>query len=608
MPGRFSSFPRRSSSKHHERSAAFGSAGHSVPANAGQTRVVAAGESSNFGFAKRRRLLVAAIVFWIAASIVFFATNLSAQEKRMDKGFDVVRPGPAFFEERNVRRMESVVAQLGRGVAEIDPQVANAYFNRYVPGVITNPEMSIEANEVISSLRKTILRADMRGEQAPVDTLANFVFRSMGQIANGNYYPPARVMAITLIGELNSRPISLQEQTPPEPYTAALVPLYRWATAEDEVDGVRAAALVGLERHLSLRPLGGNAARAIGESMRSLLDGPRPNRRDPAAHAFMQRMAVNILASLNGGADKTLGTRLVAITGDSTQPDLIALHSAETIGRMPSASIAEASELSTPESLLQAWSTRMLHTMETELERLELLNGRQVASSQPQAPETYLQKKEEIVENTARSIGSGFQDIEALENDGFGNDRQPIMMATGGDSIEDFDIGDDDGGGRRMREAQKQPPEIVAALKKINYAMQSLHAAAAGSPVVGQTSETAGLVAAVSDDKKPLITAWTSELAIISEALNDPFLDDVQQFEAALETQVIELQSKMNMGEKMMGDKMMGQPVGGPLGGLLNGLGGGDAVGGPGELAGDVGNDAAEQPADFGLDAELGGL
>lgn len=550
----------------------------------------------------RSRLRFAvALAAWTAASMVLIAASVSAQDGAMAKPkFEIVEPGEAFFEEKNLQRMEATVSQLGRGVSEIDSRIAGAYFTKTVPGIITNPDRSLEANELVRSLRKTMQRAEVRGDQAPVDKLNNYLFRSLGQIANGNYYPPARVMAISLIGELNSRPIDLKNQRPPEPYTPALGPLYRWATDENEVDGVRAAAMVGLERHLSLKPLSGNAAEAVGKSMQAILDAPSPPQRDPVAHAYLQRVAVDILRSLNGGEDKAFGARLVSISVDSQQPDLIALHSASALGKMPTPAISEAAQLAAPQAMLDAWSQRMLATLETELDRLIALNKRPVAPSQPRDPEEYLEKRKEIGDeaNAANNFRDP-NDVDDVEQDfGFPRQRSSFesMMLDDVDNFNDT-LDGDFGGRRQMREIKPQPPEVIAARKKINYALQSLHAAATGDPVVGRTSDKLGVGAAVPADKKTLVTAWASELSIISERLNDRTLTEIPTFQNELQTQITDLQNKLNVGkQKMMGGNEPRGPLLAPLGGPIAepmakpamndganelGVGLGDELGGP---------------------------
>ena len=593
---------------------------------------------------KRQVACWAAAAFWLAAAAVAMvgfceiaagqgavAAGAGAKPVAGPPKYKIAKVPDAVFEPSNVQRMQSAVAPLARGNAEVDARLSRAYFGLYLPGLITNPVHAVDANAAVESLRKMQMQMEMRGEQAPIDKFNDLVFRAMGRVAADNYYPPARVMAITTIGLLNQKPISLTDQRPPEPYAAALPQLFRWATAESEPDGVRAAALSGLRRHLTLSKVPPRVASAIAGKMQALIEQPRPETRSADGHAYLQRLAVDILRSLSGERNKAFATRLVSIAADADQHDLIALHSAGAIGQMPATTLAGSPQLATPQPMLLAWSKRVLDVMEGESQRLALLNRRKQAPSQPRAPESYLEKREEADAQAATRRGAaGGMGAGMNGNMGGGMDMAAMMesMNRGGgggggqmgggmndEMMRSMMMGGMGGMGGFVPKANPQPPEVIAARKKINYAIESLHAAATGNPQTGQSREAVGLASAAGEQQKRLIMNWSEQLDELATTLNQESLDTKDKFVEVLDEQIEQLAERLNLqpavklaveqpgdagldGVGLDGGGLDGELNGGGLNG--DGLGGDNLGGGPAvdPLAGDgLGDDPLGGPA-----------
>ncbi len=91
--------------------------------------------------------------------------------------------------------------------------------------------------------------------------------------------------------------------------------------------------------------------------MTSLLESPAPAGRPTDAHAYLQRYAVDILDVLRAKEDKSLGTKLISISTEPTNPDLIALYSASRLATMgPELQ----GQVQAPKKVLDSWSKRVL--------------------------------------------------------------------------------------------------------------------------------------------------------------------------------------------------------------------------------------------------------
>ena len=93
------------------------------------------------------------------------------------------------------------------------------------------------------------LRGDLRVAKGEVhDHLVQMTFEFMNSLATGPYHPAAQINAILMIGELNS--VESVGNEPPKPYPDTLPVLLAAMENDKASDALRAAAMVGVVRHV----------------------------------------------------------------------------------------------------------------------------------------------------------------------------------------------------------------------------------------------------------------------------------------------------------------------------------------------------------------------
>jgi hypothetical protein len=331
---------------------------------------------------------------------------------------------------------------------------------------------------------------------------------------------------------------------------------------ENNVDGVRAAALQGLHRHVVFgSQIAANDRTTLQTAMTQLLESPPPAGRSPQAHAYLQRYAVDILEIFRPQQDASLGVKLISISTEPKNPDLIALYSAARLGAMGA---TLQGQVNAPETVIDSWSRRVLDAFETELARIQNLDRPKPDSSQPQKPERFLEKKTAEKPRDPRGQMGPTGDMNDMEMMDMGSMYDDMMMQTDEMSMDDMQMQMMMGGGMgRMaaQQAKPQPPEVLAARRVLNTVLQQVHLGMTGAPVKGLPTKPGGLLASAAADKKPLIEAWVTAMDPIITAINDPLLDDRKKFVEGLETQVAALREYIGIEDEAVAEAADGLPA-----------------------------------------------
>lgn len=485
------------------------------------------------------------LLFAFVAGILM-ASNASGQAAFP---YDSVEMPQALNDDAVVRRVEGIAksfASTGKG----DQAMVNGYFKVYIPAKMTAPDGVKEISTVAAEVSALLVRAQRSSNQQVAQQISLYLLQSMKGLAEGNYHPAARINAILLLTRLDRQPANPSTKTPPVPLQQTLPILLGLYQDNNNVDGVRAAALHGILRHVRLGfPQIDQATRAtITQAMTSLLTSPAPAGRNAKAHAYLQRFAVDILDILREPADNSLGVQLVSISSDSTRPDLIALYSAARSGAYGPTMQGEVTE---PRKVLNSWGRRVLNAFESEIQRYDQMEKVKPDTSQPVNPESFLETKKQ---ESSRSRGTGGDmgmgmggqmDDQAGMMDGM--DGSGMGMGMGGDMDMDMDMGMGMGGygsgtGPTV-EANPQPAEVIATRKKLNYVLQQVQLGMTGYPVAGMPTKTpGGLLASVVPDQKLTVEEWVLTLEGVITVLNDRSLDDLEKFREGIEEQIVVLQ------------------------------------------------------------------
>ncbi|MCS7469827.1 hypothetical protein NZK35_24510 [Stieleria sp. ICT_E10.1] len=424
--------------------------------------------------------------------------------------------------------------------------VVQRYFQQYVPAKITQPDATHQINDVMGHVR-AVMDSAVRSQTPGAGNVMRWLYAGLKPVAMGNYQPAARINAIQFIAGLSRPPA--QRGGVPKPYSFVLTDLKTIYDDANNPDGVRAAALKGIERYVRYSPSNDPTLQGVKDSltqsMTQLLESDPPTGRDELAHAFLQRYAVSILTQMS--TDASLGKQFVSISTNEDKPNLIALHSAAAIARLPGK--MPEGDVETQEVLKQ-WSKRVLAAYQGELARLEKLDKTTTTQGvrQPAAPDSFLKETKDPNEKTAAALGMrgqsmmGMDDMYEMEMEMEGMDEMMDM------SMMDMDMGMMGMGmGMRPLAAKPQPAEIVASRKKLNHVLQQVLLGVTGQGKVVEDVEsiqaTGGLMASAPADALAATKQWLTSLFEVTGQLNDTTLDTRKKYVTALKDQVATLEA-----------------------------------------------------------------
>ena len=179
------------------------------------------------------------------------------------------------------------------------------------------------------------------------DHLNSVVLDYMGIRATGHYHLATRFNAMLMIGELNS-----VEGKAPVPLPAAFPVLVGAVEAPQQLDAVKVAALVGILRHLQLGAVKSPEDRkTVGDMALALAGSQRPPGRSPDGHAWIRKLAAEILGELRAVGDNgVVATTLAGMAAEATTPFYARCSAAEALGKLDYQGAAglDASKLAAP--------------------------------------------------------------------------------------------------------------------------------------------------------------------------------------------------------------------------------------------------------------------
>lgn len=470
------------------------------------------------------------VLLLIVAIVAMLVSRASAQQGNFP--YQSIPMHPKLTDEAIVKQVESATksyASTGSG----DPRIPAGYFSAYVPAKMTAPDGLKYISDIVKETNSLLSRAQRSTKPQVGQQMTKFIYDGMKVVAEGDYHPAARINAILILGRLDGQPADVSTRTPPKPLLQTLPIMIALYENESNVDGVRAAALQGLHRHVSYGfPQITPADRAkISAMMTSLLESSAPSGRSANAHAYLQRFAVDILDTLRAKDDKALGTKLISISTAPTSPDLIALYSASRLATMgPELQ----GQVTAPKAVLDSWSRRVLAAFEGELARFDAMKKPEADRSQPVKPESLLEKKTTETTATAQAR-MGSMDDSSMDM-GYSMDAMmPDMEDRMSDAI-DMDSMMMMPGSRVVE--KPQPPEIIATRQRLNSVLQQVHLGVTGQPTAGLPRTSGGILASVAPEQKKIIEDWVAEMETVVTTLNDKTLDDEKKFLESLVAQV----------------------------------------------------------------------
>ncbi|TWU46304.1 hypothetical protein Poly51_57000 [Rubripirellula tenax] len=481
---------------------------------------------------------------WVLmTSVVFVVAALCSSRVFAQAGekYDTIAMHQALTEPV-IKQVESAAksyASNGSG----NPRMVTAYYTLYVPAMLTAPDSVKEMPKIVSDVSGYIARAARSNRAEISQKITVDAFNGLKRVAEGNYLPAGRISAILLMSRLDQKQAESATKTPPVPYLAALPVFMSIYSNEKNPDGVRAAALQGIHRQVTLGfpAIPPDVRGKIAGEMTTLLDGEPPMFRTDDVHAFLQRYAVDILSTFRAANDATLGTKLISISTAEKSSDMIAMHSVARIGEIgPSMKGAAVNH----EKVLASWARRIRESFKDEVERLEALERLPQATKQPRKPGDLVNKAvKTTIRPGMRGMGGGDYGMEDMDMgmESYGGPEMGMDMEMGYDDMDMMGMdmmGMGMGMGTMLPKAKPQPPEVLASRRKLNFMLQQLHQGVTGQGVAGlPTRNVGGLLSSADANQKAVIEAWVTSMQEVVDGLNDEMLDDRTKYIEGLEVQ-----------------------------------------------------------------------
>ncbi|MBX3413109.1 MAG: hypothetical protein KF708_10510 [Pirellulales bacterium] len=171
-------------------------------------------------------------------------------------------------------------------------------------------EFTLGKNAALLPEMRKKLKQDMQRAKDPARTQAvnRFLAHTREIIADGAYSPTARVNAILILGDLNKTEPNFQGSGTvplPEAQVELLKLIDNAGPVDDLSDALRAAALIGLQRHAA-GPMSEDVKKKLSDELRALAQAQTPPAgRSPDVHDWLSGRAKGILEALGAGASAT---------------------------------------------------------------------------------------------------------------------------------------------------------------------------------------------------------------------------------------------------------------------------------------------------------------
>lgn len=484
---------------------------------------------------------IATIAFFFVALflMVFWAGKSFGQANGK---YDVDQLNPKLKEPAAVKALESARRQMASrrnaDTSSREWKIFKVYYTDYIFKRMTLPEARGELSEIVNDVILKDLARAQRANATAAPAILQWSIKEANDVASGNYHPAARINAAILLANLDEKPADNSSGTPPTPSTATFAPLKKLWDDQNNPDGVRAAALQGLRRHVTygFRGMKADDKKSLQTSMFQLLAAEPPAGRNPAAHGFLQRYAVDILYVLNDESSaQTLTNALIKLSSDPATDPVISLYAAQKLARIGK----EIKPIAEPAAVATAWSSKAADFFGNESERLVNMKRPEPVPDQPRlvdpnpAPSRMAGSGggygAEMMGGYGSEMMGGYGSEmmdggpESMGSDtmsGYGSD---MMGGYGSDMMGGY-------GGMGASAAKPQPIEVIAARRKLNHALQSLNYGLTGSTTLEPAKNPAGVVQATAEADRAALLQLVEAIATAVEHVNDPQYDTREKF------------------------------------------------------------------------------
>jgi hypothetical protein len=238
-------------------------------------------------------------------------------------------------------RGKAQVALRADEITDTERKDVEDYWTKVVAIQITDPaRLPLFGNpDTRNPIGRENIRKDMANAKPGILPFANDVaFKSMSEVASGNFHPAGRVNAMLIIGELDQQPRAQAGGmiVAAVPFAPALTqPGGLIAAVEDPKQhlAVRIAALVGIARHAEAALPAASQAAIRAALVKALKEQPATPA-DADGNAWFRMRAASILGSLKGGPGPEAPKELATLASDRKAGAVARCAAATALGQI----------------------------------------------------------------------------------------------------------------------------------------------------------------------------------------------------------------------------------------------------------------------------------
>jgi hypothetical protein len=154
------------------------------------------------------------------------------------------------------------------------------------------------------------------------------------------FHPAVRYNAMMVVGSLNS--LEANNKRPAQPLLAALEPMLAAIEDPNQIDAVKVAAPIGIQRHAEAGMPAASRDLTLQQVMPLIRQHETPAGRSKSGHRWMQRQAIEIAGSLRSpGQSGVVVAELNRVLSDGDLSLGLRISAAEGLGKMPPAAFRQ---------------------------------------------------------------------------------------------------------------------------------------------------------------------------------------------------------------------------------------------------------------------------
>jgi hypothetical protein len=232
-------------------------------------------------------------------------------------------------QKKNINNIGAIL-RLGKFADDQQKKDFDAYYKTYALARWTQPSDIKNLRDYHQALMINLVQAKS-GEVH--DYLNNLVLVYMSKLAKNNYHPAVRINAMLTIGDLNSIDLSYTQPTQNTPLPDAVKVLLEAINDPKQIEPVKIAALVGINRHVSAGVNDPQIQNQIFNAMLKLVSDADAADSSDIGRVWMRKQAAEILGLLPGTNNQAVKL-LAGFVGDAKAPFFLRLTAAEALGKL----------------------------------------------------------------------------------------------------------------------------------------------------------------------------------------------------------------------------------------------------------------------------------